>query len=542
MSQPSRRTFLAGAAAALAARPAFGQGGASGPAADVDAIIVGAGAAGIAAARRLSAAGRSFTMVEAAGRVGGRCFTDTRSFNVPFDRGAHWILSPDINPLSKLAPRTGLDIYQAPSGQRVRIGERNAREGELEDYLSAIVRSNRGIAETVRGKADMDCLRALPKDLGDWQATVEFTLGPYATGRDLREMSAQDFSKSVERDIAAFCRQGYGALLAKLAEGIPVEMDSPITAVDTSRGARVEATTPRGTISGRYMICTASIGVLASERIKFDRGLPKRQQDALAALKLGSLDHIALDLPGNPLGLQRDDLVFEKAYGPRTAALLANVSGTSLSVIEVGGKFGRDLMAQGDMASVDFAVQWLVRPVRQQRQERGAAHAGDALEQRAMGDGRDVDGVARRPVGACRVARADARAGLFRRRSHPRHAVGHGGRRLGIRRARCRSGAAALVGTCRSRRRRRQSLSPRHRRRVPPPRKRSLSHRPSLSPRRNQNPRRAVPRARAKPLARPGVDASSSERGHCYRASCSFSHATIIVAIASAGWPGVRPM
>jgi monoamine oxidase len=355
VSQSSRRTFLAGAAAALAARPAFGQGAA----ADVDVIIVGAGAAGIAAARRLSAAGRSFTMVEAVGRIGGRCFTDTRSFNVPFDRGAHWILSPDINPLTKLAPRTGLDIYQAPSGQRVRIGERNAREGELEDYLSAIVRSNRGIAETVRGKADMDCLRALPKDLGDWQATVEFTLGPYATGRDLREVSAQDFSKSVERDIAAFCRQGYGALLAKLAEGIPVEMDSPITAVDTSKGARVEATVPRGTISGRYMICTASVGVLASERIKFDRGLPKRQQDALAALKLGSLDHIALDLPGNPLGLQRDDLVFEKAYGPRTAALLANVAGTSLSVIEVGGKFGRDLMAQGDMAAVDFAVQWL---------------------------------------------------------------------------------------------------------------------------------------------------------------------------------------
>lgn len=360
MIKPSRRTFLAGAAAALTAKSAFGQGAVpGGAAADVDVIIVGAGAAGIAAARRLSAAGRSFTLVEATSRVGGRCFTDTRSFSVPFDRGAHWILSPDINPLTKLAPRTGLDIYQAPSGQRVRIGERNAREGELEDYLSAIVRTNRAIGEAVRGKADMDCVRALPKDLGDWQATVEFTLGPYATGRDLREISAQDFSKSAERDIAAFCRQGYGALLAKLAEGIPVEMDSPITAVDTSRGARVEATTARGTIAARYMICTASVGVLASERIKFDKGLPKRQQDALVALKLGSLDHIALDLPGNPLGLQRDDLVFEKASGPRTAALLANVSGTSLSVIEVGGKFGRELMAQGDMASVDFAVQWL---------------------------------------------------------------------------------------------------------------------------------------------------------------------------------------
>jgi monoamine oxidase len=360
VSPLSRRSFLAGATA-LAAKPAFGQGAStpSGPAADMDVMIVGAGAAGIAAARRLSAAGRSFTLVEATSRIGGRCFTDTRSFSVPFDHGAHWILSPDINPLSKLATRTGLDIYQAPSGQRVRIGQRSAREGELEDYLSAVVRSNRAIGDAVRGKADMDCQRALPKDLGEWQATVEFALGPYAAGKDLREMSALDFNKSAERDVGAFCRQGYGALLAKLAEGIPVEMESPVTAVDTSRGARVEATTPRGTISARYMIVTASTNVLASERIKFDKGLPKRQLDALAALKLGSLDHIALDLSGNPLGLQRDDLVFEKASGIRTAALLANVSGTSLAMVEVGGRFGRELMAQGDMASVDFAVEWL---------------------------------------------------------------------------------------------------------------------------------------------------------------------------------------
>ena len=104
MSLFSRRTFLAGAAA-VAARPAFGQGAVPAGSADVDVIIVGAGAAGIAAARRLSAAGRSFTLVEATSRIGGRCFTDMRSFSVPFDRGAHWIHSPDINPLTKLAPR-----------------------------------------------------------------------------------------------------------------------------------------------------------------------------------------------------------------------------------------------------------------------------------------------------------------------------------------------------------------------------------------------------------------------------------------------------
>ncbi len=63
--------------------------------------------------------------------------------------------------------------------------------------------------------------------------------------------------------------------------------------------------------------------------------------------------------PGNPLGLQRDELVFEKSLSTRTGALTANVGGTPLSVVSVGGKFGRDLAEQGDKAMVEFAVEWL---------------------------------------------------------------------------------------------------------------------------------------------------------------------------------------
>ena len=322
-------------------------------------LIVGAGAAGIAAARRLSEAGYSFTLVEATQRIGGRCITDMRSTNVPFDRGAHWIHLPAINPLAKLATQTGLDIYRAPLGQRVRVGLRYARESELEDYLAAVVRANRAISDAVHGRNDSDCARALPSDLADWRSTVEFALGPYSTAKDLRDISALDFRNSVDRDVAAFCRQGYGALLAKLAEGIPIELETPVTEVDTS-GRRVLATTPRGTLPARYMIVTASTEVLASERIKFDRGLPRRHRDALGKLKLGSFDHIAFDMPGNPLGLQNDDVVFEKSSGPKTAALLANVSGTSLSLIEVGGQFGRELASQGEAAMVSFAADWLV--------------------------------------------------------------------------------------------------------------------------------------------------------------------------------------
>jgi monoamine oxidase len=358
MSRLSRRSFLAGSAASFVGGPAFAQRSRTTPS-EIDCIIVGAGAAGIAAARRLSAAGRSFTLVEASGRIGGRCFAESKSFGVPFDRGAHFIHNPDSNPLTRLAARTGLDIYSAPPGQRIRIGRRNAREGELEDYLAALVRANRAIADAVRGKGDVDGASAMPRDLGDWRSTVEFALGPYNSGKDLGEISATDLSRAGDRDVAAFCRQGYGALLAKLAEGIPVQLDTAVKLVDiTGRGTKVEASLTKGSITGRFMIITASTNVVL-DRIKFDGGVPKRHQDALEKLKLGHFDHIALELTGNPLGLQRDDLVFEKSSGPRTGSLLANVGGTPVSVISIGGKFGRDLAEQGDKAMVEFAVEWL---------------------------------------------------------------------------------------------------------------------------------------------------------------------------------------
>ena len=221
------------------------------------------------------------------------------------------------------------------------------------------MRANRAIADAVRGKGDVDCASALPRDLGDWRSTVEFALGPYNSAKDLGEISAMDLSRAGDRDAAAFCRQGYGALLAKLAEGIPVQLDTAVKLVDiVGRGNRVELSTTKGAIAGRYCIITASTNAVL-DRIKFDGGLPKRHQDALEKLKLGSFDHIALELTGNPLGLQRDDLVFEKSSGPRTGALLANVGGTPLSVVSVGGKFGRDLAEQGDKAMVEFAVEWL---------------------------------------------------------------------------------------------------------------------------------------------------------------------------------------
>ncbi|MBV8835848.1 MAG: FAD-dependent oxidoreductase [Alphaproteobacteria bacterium] len=351
----NRRSFIVGSAA-VASGPALGAVSASG---EVDVAIIGAGAAGIAAARKVAAAGKRYVLLEASDRIGGRCVTDVTTFGIPYDRGAHWLHMPDINPVARLAARVpGMDVYQAPPGQKLRIAKRNAREGEMEDYLATIVRAGRAIQEAARAaKGDISCAQALPKDLGDWKPAVDFVLGPFGCGKNLDDISAIDFARSAERDIDSFCRQGLGALLAKLGADLTVQTKTPVTRLQVARNT-VEMETPRGYVRARAAIVTASTNVLAAEKIKI-LDLPKRQLDAIAKLSLGSYDHIALELKGNPLQLRNDDLVFEKSTGPRTAALLANVSGTPLALVEVGGKFGAELAKAGEAAMTDFALQWL---------------------------------------------------------------------------------------------------------------------------------------------------------------------------------------
>ena len=356
MPRLSRRALLIGSAS-LAATPALGAVASSGY---VDVVIVGAGAAGIAAARRLAAAGRRVAVIEAADRIGGRCTTDTRTFGVPYDRGAHWLHMPDINPVAKLAGAARLEVYPAPPGQKLRIGRRFAREGEMEDFLAALVRTNRAIAEAAaRGKNDVSCAQALPKDLLDLRPAVEFVLGPFGCAKDLTDVSVYDFAKSAERDIDAFCRQGLGTLLARLGSGLPVQLSTPAITIHWSARSPLAIDTARGRLEAAAAIVTASTGVLAAGKLKFNPPLPRRHLDAIAKLSLGSYDHIALELDGNPLGLQSDDLVFEKATSNRTAAVLANVSGTPLCLIEVAGRFGASLAAQGEAAMVEFAIDWL---------------------------------------------------------------------------------------------------------------------------------------------------------------------------------------
>src|SRR5207253_7069088 len=135
----TRRTFLS-ASAGLAAVPVFsgGRAGAAPLPREADIVVIGAGAAGVAAARRIMAANRKVIVVEAAGQIGGRCQTDTSSFDVPFDRGARWMHNPETNPMIKLARAAGLELVTAPAGQKIRIGRRYPRPGAPEGVLAPL--------------------------------------------------------------------------------------------------------------------------------------------------------------------------------------------------------------------------------------------------------------------------------------------------------------------------------------------------------------------------------------------------------------------
>ena len=206
----------------------------------------------------------------------------------------------------------------------------------------------------------MSCAAVVPKDLGDWAGTAEFVLGAGSTGKDLKDVSAMDKARAQDRTGAIACRQGLGTLIAKLGEQMPLALSTPASrspgAGGTSRWKRPPAGSPRVPPSLRYQ-ATCWPQVASGSRPT----CPKRQLDAAAKLSLGSYDHIALQLPGNPLGLARDEILIEQSNSTQTALMFANRAGSALCIIDVAGSFGRDLAAQGAPAMTAFAKEWLTK-------------------------------------------------------------------------------------------------------------------------------------------------------------------------------------
>src|SRR5436309_1005455 len=102
---------------------------------DVDVVVIGAGAAGVAAGRAL--AGRhSVLVLEARDRVGGRAWT-YRNGNLALDLGCGWLHSADQNDWAALAPSLGFLVDDMPPPWERPAHRANFAAGEREDYHAA---------------------------------------------------------------------------------------------------------------------------------------------------------------------------------------------------------------------------------------------------------------------------------------------------------------------------------------------------------------------------------------------------------------------
>jgi len=345
----TRRDVLT-AAAALAAAPVLPAMAASG---DYDIAIVGAGAAGIAAGRRIAQAGKSYVILEAGNRPGGRIASASLPSGTVYDRGANRFSAPARNPLVAIARVERLKLYEPSPGRRLYVGAREARDGEYDDFTASLRRANRTIAAVAELGRDIAAARALP-ELGDWLGTVAFVLGPLTCAKDLEDVSTVDLARAEDRPDDVMLREGTAALLAAAGKSLAIEFNTAVQRLDMGGRGRIELGTARGNLTARTVIVTASTNVLGSDRLRFSPSLPAPVAAAVARLSLGTYERAVFELPGNPFRFGADERIIFKTDNAKTIMLHTRVGGSDLVYADLAGRFGRELANAGEAAVAGF--------------------------------------------------------------------------------------------------------------------------------------------------------------------------------------------
>ncbi len=356
MNHPlSRRHVLGLAAAAAVARPIN-----AAPTQNPDVVVVGAGVAGLAAARVLIAGGRSVTVLEASPRIGGRAFTDIATFGVPFDRGAAWIHGADDNVMSGLARYHGFELVTDEPQEILYLNGMRASASETENYDRAYEALGEAIGVAAHESDDMPASAAMPTDLAPaiaaWLPTAAAAIGPLDVGVDLEAMSVQDWHDREDKEPNAGVRQGYGTLVGRLAEGLPVFANARVSRISVA-GNGVALETGRGTLRAHAALVTVSTGVLAAGGIVFDPPLDAGMQTALNGLPMGLLTKSALLFAeGSPaLAFPANAVVVPQVQGERGHSFLVRPMGLPLVICSVGGSLAWDLSTQPPSVGIDFA-------------------------------------------------------------------------------------------------------------------------------------------------------------------------------------------
>ncbi|PVZ06215.1 monoamine oxidase [Methylobacterium radiotolerans] len=260
-------------------------------------LVIGAGAAGIGAARTLAARGVSVAVLEARDRVGGRALTVSLRGHA-LDLGAHWLHAGPINPLVALGRARGERLRRAAQESHVWVGGRPGRADDVRANGRAFDRADRAMTRgAARPGPDRPASSALPPGLGAWGERVAQVHG-LVSGRPLAEVSLHDFP-SLEYGDNYFLADGYGSYIARLADGLPVALATPVTRIDWS-GGRVRATGADGTVyAARAVIVTVPMMVLR-DGPAFTPPLPNAVRAAIDGFTTGIYEHAVLHWPSSP--------------------------------------------------------------------------------------------------------------------------------------------------------------------------------------------------------------------------------------------------
>lgn len=286
----------------------------------IEVIVIGAGVAGLAAARALHEAGTQVVVLEGRDRAGGRILTD-RSLGAPVDLGASWIHGIRGNPITALARRAGLRTMLSPH-EALRLWEGDAGMLTLEAGL-ALARGFRDLLEDAAAlgahiEQDISLAEALARlspERADAQRVRAWSMRWLAlmSGGACEDLSLQHWGddEALPGPDHVFLG-GYDGIVQHLARGLDIRCEHEVTHIDWS-GDEVVVETGCGAFRAARVVITLPLGVLKAGDVTFTPALPARKRAAIERLGVGLVDKIALR--------------FQAPFWPREATHLHVMSG-----------------------------------------------------------------------------------------------------------------------------------------------------------------------------------------------------------------------
>ncbi|MCF8067119.1 MAG: FAD-dependent oxidoreductase [Desulfobacterales bacterium] len=327
-----------------------------------DVVIIGAGAAGLGAAKTLMDLNISFIMIEAQARTGGRAYTDEYIFDVPYDMACHWLNYGDTNPWYNYGKKNDFTIVpEQDDPYGVFIGDRPATKKEVKAYDRAWKQVIDRISRTAEGRnPDISLAEAMEID-NKWKYLSTYMLGPLDMAKEIDEFSCKDWYWSESEPFLTFCNEGYGSLVAHYGRNLPVQLGTPAQHIDW-QGPGIKVETPKGTIKSKAVIITVSTGVLGADIIKFTPALPVVKQESFQYVSMGTYNNVALQFSKDFFGLGPDRYVdYVNEAGTEAGGILTNIGGTNLSYVYSGGDLGRELEIAGFEAGVEWGLNEVVK-------------------------------------------------------------------------------------------------------------------------------------------------------------------------------------